>query len=646
MNFKQPEILYLLFLLLIPIIIHLVRWKKYKTTYFTNVAFLQELEIKSRKSRKIKELLVLLLRLLTFAFLIWAFAQPYKTSLASQKNIQKSHNIIFLDNSLSLSRLEGKIDLWQNIIQQIQQLPEKQNYTIVTNDQIYKQIQGKHLADILYQIEFSNKSTRHNKILKQLKLWLPDPTHTRQNIIYASDLQNVFDEKINDSLFNKNIQYYFLTTNNRQISNISIDSLWIHRKTPDNYHLKLQLSANQNGLQTTVYLQQNNEIMWQSNVKFKDSLKKIFDINLPTKNINGKIIINDKGFQFDNKLYFTLSQPERIKVLVIGKKLPEYIRKIYTKDEFELSFELPKRLNYNQLQKYDLIILSEFDNSFNLSSSLFYRYISQYGNILLIPAAHQEKSLEQLLQSWHINTRISLDTTRVWLNRINYEHPLFDGVFLKKVSNFAYPFVKNHYQLSRPGTDLYRLSDQSVFAGVYQRKGKIYFINSSLSIDNNNFTEAASLIVPLFYQIARNSNKKQKLYYINGQKNTFDVLAKIPKDGVVKLISNKEEFIPRQINKTEKISIETQNLPQKAGIYNIMYNDKNLGQVAFNYNRQENKLYFLKLPDLPNIRIINDLESFKQSEMTFYQEKKLWKIFITLTLLFLLLEMLVIKFWK
>ena len=43
MQFKNPEILYFLALLIIPILVHLFQLQKFVKTPFTNVAFLQKL---------------------------------------------------------------------------------------------------------------------------------------------------------------------------------------------------------------------------------------------------------------------------------------------------------------------------------------------------------------------------------------------------------------------------------------------------------------------------------------------------------------------------------------------------------------------------------------------------------------------------
>jgi hypothetical protein len=90
MQFKHPELLYALFLLLIPIIIHLFQLRRFQKVAFTNVAFLKKVNIQTRKSSQLKKWITLLLRLLAMACIIIAFAQPFTastTALNTEKDI-------------------------------------------------------------------------------------------------------------------------------------------------------------------------------------------------------------------------------------------------------------------------------------------------------------------------------------------------------------------------------------------------------------------------------------------------------------------------------------------------------------------------------------------------------------------------------
>jgi len=66
MLFKHPSVLYALFALLIPIIIHLFKLRKFQKVSFTNVAFLEKIKLQTRKSSELKKWTILATRLLLF----------------------------------------------------------------------------------------------------------------------------------------------------------------------------------------------------------------------------------------------------------------------------------------------------------------------------------------------------------------------------------------------------------------------------------------------------------------------------------------------------------------------------------------------------------------------------------------------------
>ena len=106
MQFKHPEILYFLFLLVIPILVHLFQLRRFQKEYFTNVRFLKELNMQTRKSSKIKKWLLLCTRLLLLACLIIAFAQPFFK--ANDSNNKGNEMVILLDNSFSMQAKGSK----------------------------------------------------------------------------------------------------------------------------------------------------------------------------------------------------------------------------------------------------------------------------------------------------------------------------------------------------------------------------------------------------------------------------------------------------------------------------------------------------------------------------------------------------------
>ena len=117
MQFKHPEILYFLFVLVIPILVHLFQLRRFKTEYFTNVRILKELSIQTRKSSKIKKWLLLVTRLLLLTALIIAFAQPFFK--AKDSNNKSNEMYIVLDNSYSMQAKGNKGELLKRAIQEL-----------------------------------------------------------------------------------------------------------------------------------------------------------------------------------------------------------------------------------------------------------------------------------------------------------------------------------------------------------------------------------------------------------------------------------------------------------------------------------------------------------------------------------------------
>ena len=105
MQFRHPEILYFLFFLIVPILVHLFQFRRFKKEYFTNVKFLKALSVQTRKSSKIKKWLLLSSRLLLLVCIVLAFAQPYFRAKDNKNTTNELY--IVLDNSFSM-QAKGK----------------------------------------------------------------------------------------------------------------------------------------------------------------------------------------------------------------------------------------------------------------------------------------------------------------------------------------------------------------------------------------------------------------------------------------------------------------------------------------------------------------------------------------------------------
>ena len=193
MQFKYPEIFYFLCILIIPILVHLFQLQKFKKIAFTNVQFLKKISLETRKSSRLKKLLILTTRLIIFLAILFTFSKPY---FSKKKESEKNHNYIYLDNSMSLNTNDSNGDQLKITAQNIIKYASENNqYTLVTNDNIYRDITKKELDFTLKSIEHSTK----NSLMKEKILYLESENNNEikslnKNIL-ISDFQFINKKK-------------------------------------------------------------------------------------------------------------------------------------------------------------------------------------------------------------------------------------------------------------------------------------------------------------------------------------------------------------------------------------------------------------------------------------------------------------------
>src|SRR4051812_11478933 len=138
MKWVYPEFLFALAVILIPLLIHLFHFKRYKTILFSSLTFLKSVEQNQKNTRKLKYWLVFTARALAFAFLVFAFAQPYFPLKAHSQKSGVNIIGVYVDNSFSMTRIgvTGELlsqsrELAKSIVQDA---PRTAQFVLFTNE--------------------------------------------------------------------------------------------------------------------------------------------------------------------------------------------------------------------------------------------------------------------------------------------------------------------------------------------------------------------------------------------------------------------------------------------------------------------------------------------------------------------------------
>lgn len=422
MKFLYPQFLYALFTLIIPIIIHLFSFRKYKKVYFSNVNFLRELQQSHRSKSNLKHLLILINRMLAIFFLVLAFAQPYLPVDPSYTYDNTVSSSVFIDNSFSadntsdkgtLLRIEREIGL-----QLIKQLPKTVDHQLLTND-FYGEAQhlysNAELEKKISHIEISPYAQPLHKIQKRQSTAFSQNKYT--SFIISDFQKSQFDFTQIDQ--DTSIHYTLIPVSPTSSNNISIDSLWF----PNRIHHVDQ--KDQVRIQITNHGDQKIEGVHLS-LKIDDNQSGFHIISLPALATldtqiyfnsdragwhTGEVYIDDYPVTFDNSLYFNYHIRESINVLSLTHN-PEnpdqgsIAHAFATEPYFHFNSILALSTDISDMLKHtDLLIINELTSYSIGFISTVSEFVENGGTMIIIPSKTNENtSLNNLLQTLSIDS--------------------------------------------------------------------------------------------------------------------------------------------------------------------------------------------------------------------------------------------------
>jgi hypothetical protein len=682
MNFLYPAFLFALLTLAIPVIIHLFNFRKYKTLYFSNVQLLKIIKQESRRKSRLKQLIIMTARLLAIACLVVAFSRPFipvsdHTSHAAQQIVE-----VYIDNTFSMKNENEKGQLLEQakskaieianayrsgtrfLLLTSEFLPQQQ--FMLNKDQFIQQVS---------EITESPRSPKFSEIYTQAtKSFSAENKKTDKIIYFLSDFQknsmDMTSVKADSSVFT-----YLIPFTAAQTNNLLIDSCWFDnpvRKAgqQEKLFVRLQNLSGQSYQNIPVRLNINDSLRSIANVNIGGKQDTIIELNY-TNQSDGiqlcKVELDDYPIIYDNS--FFMSYKVRGTMKALGIYNPEsnsssYLRALFKDDELVKYDEFPENnIQTSQLKDYQCIFLiGNKGVSSGLKSELI-SFVDQGGSLVLIPNRDTHfDDYNSLLAGLGGKTIASYDTSSMRITEINYTHPIYKEVFKKQQADADLPnihgFVKFAPQIQNMESPLLKFRNgENAVSAFHHGKGNVYSFAFPFDKENFNFIRHI-VFVPTIYNMVLNSEAPQRYGYPMQSEEAVMLDQKLAGEEV-KLINHqtKDEFkVPTRNSGAGNKQIMLEDLIDQAGHY-IVYNANTPVQpISFNYSREES------MPDLLNAGEINDLlntanikkmqlidasgTNFASVLQDLNDGKQLWKLFIMFSLLFLLVEMAVIQFWK
>lgn len=642
MHFKHPEVLYFLFLLLIPILVHLFQLRKFKTEFFTNVRFLKALTIQTRKSSKIKKWLLLTCRLLLLTCIIIAFAQPFFSSKDSKN--KNNELFIILDNSYSMQAKGKKGELLKRAVQELlEETPENITFSLLTNSENFWNTDIKSVRSNLQNLKYSSEAFNLDNILAKVKA---HKSPYNKDVVVLTDGLSITEKQVKTS--DQNINPLFIISEAEQKNNASVDSVFISKTVENFYEITVQVTGYGDKFPSVpISIFDNNKLIAKTTVDL-DSKKKNITFTIPKKSFHGYISIQDNGLAYDNILYFSISKNKKANVISVGEPAKSnFLTRIYTPDEFVYKNYSLNTLDYNSIEQQDAIVLNELNEIPQALATTLKSFVSKGGHVVVIPSS--ESSIETynaFFKNFGSLSYSPLEQTEKQITKINFNHPIFNNVFESKITNFQYPKTKISYPLSSSSPAALSYEDQSPFlTSITNSVATVAVFAAPLNLENSNFQQSP-LIVPTFYKMVINNQNNGVIAYKIGSNSPHITDAALQKDAIVTIKGTEEQFIPIQQILSTKVKMTFNDYPKQAGNFSVFSKKEWIENLSFNYARSESDLIRNNDNVLADLKQESSITSFFNALQTNRTDNQIWKWFVIFALLFLLLEMAILKFVK
>ena len=673
MTFLSPSILWALFAVSIPIIIHLISLRQTRYEEFSSLRFIKFLEHKTIRSLKINQWLLIFLRTIAILCLILIFSRPLIKGDSFNYFVGdiESRAIVIIDNSASMNVNINDYSLLERVKSSIPELLnvlEGQNtLEIYQTNPPQKLYDGSYLntSKIISKIEGISQTNLSDNIWEFTDSLISNINASEPNLecYIFSDFQTT--PKIhNDSLLNfKNWKFYCIDQPNVN-NNISITSVDIlsEIKLP-NHLIKLNTNLGNNGVSEVknipIELFLNNDRVGQvvsrfNPDKYKDFMFQVFPGQAGI--INGKIVIPDDDFSLDNYRNFDLVIPSQITIKIIGNSEEELLLLDLALNAITGNTGLLK-VDKQLSSKIDRIFLNDIDiilihDSPILSSKAIedlQRFLMRGGGLIWFTGNELEQTesllwpsllrLPELIQNVTLEGESFFSTTIV-----EKTNSIFNDFDMKKIEDelpqvYSYNEVRiksNHVPLLKLNNGHPLLIQSNSFGST------TFTFTSKLNLRWNDFT-VKGLLVPILHRMlillaTKEFNSKsiivgsKKIIDIRGQNINDDWTVITPNDNEIKII-------PDYTN--EKLYIHNTN---QLGSYKVYINREHFSSFSTILSSDElptkknEVISVLNNKSLKNVKIIESNNNFSNVLKDIRYGKSIWRVLLIIALICLILE--------
>jgi len=614
MQCGNPEILWWLLALIIPILVHLLHFRRYRTVEFSNVSFLTDVEKETKSQQRLKNLLILLLRLIAIASVVIAFADPFIPSdLNSETSASSGIVNIYVDNSYSMQG-EGEAgslldEAKISAITIVEGHSETERFRIITNDFNGKDsrfLTQEECLDRISSITPAAITRDLNSIVRRASLSNNDATTS--SLYLFSDLQKSTHRLSEGFTPDTLLSLYFIPGIANDRPNIWIDSAWFNspiatvgKQADLNIRINHNSITEVSGLPLMLEIEGERKAVGTYNLKPGLKTDTVLKFSFPEAGIyHAKVSLEDNPIKFDNDYRFGFEVVKDIRVLQICKdknsKEARSIENVCRSSAPSLSIVTYTNLpSTEELSSYDFIISNGITNPSSGYTSSISTFVKNGGTALIIQdTAFISTRANNLLQSLNFGTEFSWIKTNEpsSFKSLKTENPFYEGIFASSTKS-RMDLPKSKYALagnySLDVEDLAKnYNGSNAISKTRLGEGTAYLFGLPIEKETGNITNHA-LFVPLVLRMAESARNASLKAITLGESQGIE-FRRVSTQGASYRItdsSGEHSLIPNVRNSGGMIKFGWDNELDSEGNYNVVENKDTIAVFGVNASRLE-----------------------------------------------------------
>lgn len=672
-TFLNSLILPALFAALIPLLIHLFNKQKTKKIKFSSLRFLKKLEKRRLKKVKIYQILLIIIRTLLIVFLVFAFARP-TFSGAWNFLTEPSANttaVVVLDDGLSMRHYDTGGNRFKRALVKLKQVLEcfKIGDRIQISRTTNSNINLSDSANIDLQVCSYLIGDINTSLIKAAEYF-------KENVNVNNELHIISDLNMNKETIrsfaenNQSIKIYLENIKSPGSGNISIEKIEfentlfeINKQITVKAHLKNHNA--EKAMNTGIHLFINDKRMAQNNSNLAFGERKIVPLNFTAKDNGwniGYIEIDDDDLLADNRYYFSIRIPKKARVLFVDNQVSSYLKyafeAINTNANIDVEIENYNRLARQSFNEYNVIFLGNLPELPDVIVSRLKSFIESGGGLIIIPGektipSYFNTSLSDMfggLKILNLNKIENPDNYFI-LKDLEQNNPILVDLFRKENPEISLPKFKKYFRLTNTQQfqTLMKFNDNYPFLLHAENNHLKAFVLSSYFDDDWTDLQYKGIFVPMLIKMI-----KYLAFAMDINKNGVFVgndcfiRTKRGFDNIVyDLLSpagDKSRIMPIFSGSDIAFELQDLNIP---GNYEIKQGSEILSVISVNVDAEkllaEQSSPDELVVDVDNVEIIDENENINQKVKEARFGEEIWKYFIALALLILLLESFVVK---